>query len=209
MFENIANFFKKLIKSEKKEPGSKEVAKERLHLALIQDRANVSADFLELMKQEIIEVIKKYIEIDEKEMDVRLTNNENEDGTNGAPLLYANIPILNIKNEMKKKVMTENKDKAIINDEKKSEEESKNEVTSNSKQEELKEQKAEIVINNEQEVSEQSKNETSVNDGEMKVKPTIEETVESSNLEKTEEMETNKEESKGNDLNNKEAITNE
>ncbi len=209
MFENIANFFKKLIKSEKKEPGSKEVAKERLHLALIQDRANVSADFLELMKQEIIEVIKKYIEIDEKEMDVRLTNNENEDGTNGAPLLYANIPILNIKNEMKKKVMTENKDKAIINDEKKSEEESKNEVTSNSKQEELKEQKAEIVINNEQEVSEQSKNETSVNDGEMKVKPTIEETVESSNLEKSEEVETNKEESKGNDLNNKEAITNE
>lgn len=207
MFENIANFFKKLIKSEKKEPGSKEVAKERLHLALIQDRANVSADFLELMKQEIIEVIKKYIEIDEKEMDVRLTNNENEDGTNGAPLLYANIPILNIKNEMKKKVMTENK--AIINDEKKSEEESKNEVTSNSKQEELKEQKAEIVINNEQEVSEQSKNETSVNDGEMKVKPTIEETVESSNLEKSEEVETNKEESKGNDLNNKEAITNE
>lgn len=203
MFENIANFFKKLIKSEKKEPGSKEVAKERLHLALIQDRANVSADFLELMKQEIIEVIKKYIEIDEKEMDVRLTNNENEDGTNGAPLLYANIPILNIKNEMKKKVMTENKDKAIINDEKKSEEESKNEVTSNSKQEELKEQKAEIVINNEQEVSEQSKNETSVNDGEMKVKPTIEETVESSNLEKSEEVETNKEESKGNDLNNK------
>lgn len=209
MFENIANFFKKLIKSEKKEPGSKEVAKERLHLALIQDRANVSADFLELMKQEIIEVIKKYIEIDEKEMDVRLTNNENEDGTNGAPLLYANIPILNIKNEMKKKVMTENKDKAIINDEKKSEEESKNEVTSNSKQEELKEQKAEIVINNEQEVSEQSKNETSVHDGEMKVKPTIEETVESSNLEKSEEVETNKEESKGNDLNNKEAITNE
>ena len=209
MFENIANFFKKLIKSEKKEPGSKEVAKERLNLALIQDRENVSEEFLELMKQEIIEVIKKYIEIDEKEMDVRLTNNENEDGTNGAPLLYANIPILNIKNEMKKKVMTENKDKAIINDEKKSEEESKNEVTSNSKQEELKEQKAEIVINNEQEVSEQSKNETSVNDGEMKVKPTIEETVESSNLEKSEEVETNKEESKGNDLNNKEAITNE
>ena len=38
---------------------SKEAAKERLHLVLMQDRANVSADFLELMKQEIIEVIKK------------------------------------------------------------------------------------------------------------------------------------------------------
>ena len=68
----------------------------------MQDRANVSADFLELMKQEIIDVIKKYIEIDEKEIDVRLTNKENEDGTNGAPALYANIPILNIKNDARK-----------------------------------------------------------------------------------------------------------
>lgn len=109
MFENVANFFRKLIKSEKREPGSKDAAKERLHLVLMQDRANVSADFLELMKQEIIEVIKKYIEVDEKEIDVRLTNKENEDGTNGAPALYANIPILNIKNEMKKEAMTEKK----------------------------------------------------------------------------------------------------
>lgn len=110
MFENIANFFRKLMKSEKKEPGSKDAAKERLHLVLMQDRANVSADFLELMKQEIIDVIKKYIEVDEKEIDVRLTNKENEDGTNGAPALYANIPILNIKNEMKKEVMSEKKE---------------------------------------------------------------------------------------------------
>ena len=65
----------------------------------MQDRANVSADFLELMKQEIIEVIKKYIDVDESAIDVRLTNKENGDGTNGAPALYANIPILNIKNE--------------------------------------------------------------------------------------------------------------
>ena len=33
------------------------------------------------MKQEIIEVIKKYIEVDESAIDVRLTNKENEDGT--------------------------------------------------------------------------------------------------------------------------------
>ncbi len=33
----------------------------------MQDRANVSADFLDMMKQEIIEVIKKYIDIDEKQ----------------------------------------------------------------------------------------------------------------------------------------------
>ena len=103
MFENIMKFFNKLRKKEEKTaPNSKEAAKERLHLVLMQDRANVSADFLELMKQEIIEVIKKYIDIDEGAIDVRLTNKENEDGTNGAPALYANIPILNIKNEVRK-----------------------------------------------------------------------------------------------------------
>ena len=97
------NFFKKAGKKEGKAANnSKTAAKERLHLVLMQDRANVSADFLELMKQEIIEVIKKYIDIDEGAIDVRLTNKENEDGTNGAPALYANIPILNIKNEARK-----------------------------------------------------------------------------------------------------------
>ena len=103
MFENIMNFFKKLNKKETKvASNSKEAAKERLHLVLMQDRANVSADLLELMKQEIIEVIKKYIDVDESAIDVRLTNKENGDGTNGAPALYANIPILNIKNEARK-----------------------------------------------------------------------------------------------------------
>ena len=105
MFENIINFFKNIGKKEdnkKAQESSKDAAKERLHLVLMQDRANVSADFLELMKQEIIDVIKKYIEVDEKEIDVRLTNKENEDGTNGAPALYANIPILNIKNDARK-----------------------------------------------------------------------------------------------------------
>ena len=100
MFENIAHFFKRFRKSEKEE--SKSTAKERLHLVLAQDRANISADFLEMMKQEILEVIKKYIDIDEKAIDVRLTNKEGEDGSLGAPALYANIPIITIKNEARK-----------------------------------------------------------------------------------------------------------
>ena len=108
MFENLVNFFKKIRKNENKETnGSKNKAKERLHLVLMQDRANVSADFLELMKQEIIDVIKKYIEVEENEIDVRLTNEIKEDGTTGAPSLYANIPIVNVRNDMKKEVQEE------------------------------------------------------------------------------------------------------
>ncbi len=101
MFENLGHFFKRMVKTEQqKELGSKDAAKERLHLVLMQDRANVSADFLELMKQEIIDVIKKYIVVDEEAIDVRLTNQPNEEGVTGAPSLYANIPIVNIKNDM-------------------------------------------------------------------------------------------------------------
>ena len=114
MFENIVSFFKNIGKKEenkKIQESSKDAAKERLHLVLMQDRANVSADFLELMKQEIIDVIKKYIEVDEKEIDVRLTNKENEDGTNGAPALYANIPIVSIKDENKNAINAEAKEK--------------------------------------------------------------------------------------------------
>ena len=102
MFENLMNIFKKNKKSKSLTTSSKDTAKERLHLVLMQDRANVSADFLDLMRKEIIEVIKKYIDIDEKAMDVRLTTETNEDGTQGAPALYANIPIINIKDETRK-----------------------------------------------------------------------------------------------------------
>lgn len=98
MFENLLNFFKKKNKIEDAK-SNKDTAKERLHLVLMQDRANVSADFLEMMKQEIIEVIKKYVNVDEDEINVTLTNQVNSDGTTGAPALYANIPIKEIKNE--------------------------------------------------------------------------------------------------------------
>ena len=142
MFENIINFFKKKTKTATTVNKSKEAAKERLHLVLMQDRANVSADFLELMKQEIIEVIKKYIDIDESAIDVRLTNKENEDGTNGAPALYANIPIINMKNDLnmikKKDEEKEEEDKTEEEqpkkaEEKKEEEENKEEIENKEK----------------------------------------------------------------------------
>lgn len=109
MFENILNFLKNLVKKEKSKESS-DTAKERLHLVLMQDRANVSADFLELMKQEIIEVIKKYIDVDEEAIDVHLTNKSNDDGTVGAPALYANIPIVTIKNEARKLNVSDKKE---------------------------------------------------------------------------------------------------
>ena len=98
MLENFTAKFKKMSKKDQADK-SKDAAKERLHLVLMQDRAHVSADFLDMMKQEIVDVIKKYIDVDENEMDVKLENKVNEDGTSGAPSLYANIPIVSINEE--------------------------------------------------------------------------------------------------------------
>ena len=112
MFDNIIKFFKKFSKDEKKE--SKETAKERLHLVLMKERKNISADFMKLIKQEIIEVIKKYIDVDENSIDVKLTNKVNNDGTTGAPILYANIPILNVKDDTKQINIERNLDKKEI-----------------------------------------------------------------------------------------------
>lgn len=165
MFENIANFFKKLIKSETKEAHSKDTAKERLHLVLMQDRANVSADFLELMKQEIIEVIKKYIEVEESAIDVRLTNEIGEDGTTGAPSLYANIPIVNIKNNIKKEIgdnKQEDKDETSKETKKEQEDEKQKEEIKENKQEEdeQNDKKEELEESNIEETKQEDKSET-------------------------------------------------
>lgn len=180
MFENIMNFFKSLVKKEKSKESS-DTAKERLHLVLMQDRANVSADFLELMKQEIIEVIKKYIDVDEKEIDVHLTNKANEDGTVGAPALYANIPIVTIKNEARK--LNVPKQQEENNNEKEKSKETENKPKKEEKKEEKVEETVEVKEENEvdstQEESKETENTTNTeeNKGEENKEQKVEDNI--------------------------------
>ena len=111
VFEPIINFIKGF---QKKEPeNSKEKAKERLKLVLYQDRASVSPDYFEMMKKELVEVIKKYVDIDEEMMEVELTRLF-EDGLDG-PALVANIPIKNFK-PVAKKVEPKKEEVVVVND---------------------------------------------------------------------------------------------
>ena len=142
MFENIISFFKKLGKKETIEDKSKNTAKERLQLVLMQDRANVSADFLDMMRQEIIEVIKKYIDVDESQIDVKLTNKTNEDGTVGAPALYANIPIAGIKENVKKQEQESEDNKTETDKEKDDKKEEKVEENKEDKKEDTKKEQS-------------------------------------------------------------------
>jgi len=84
-----------------RQKNSKEVAKERLKLVLIHDRANVSPQFLEMLKSEIIKVITNYMDVDESALDIQLTRTKSDDGESYVPALFANIPIRNIRNSGK------------------------------------------------------------------------------------------------------------
>ena len=77
---------------------SSSVAKDRLKLVLIYDRAGTSSnnEMIEMMKRDIMRVISQYIEIEEEEidLDIKTSNNTGE----GVPSeLVAKIPIRKVK----------------------------------------------------------------------------------------------------------------
>ena len=80
-----------------KKKNSGDIAKDRLKLLLVSDRANCSPEVMEKIKNDIIQVISKYMEIDPEGLDIQITQTES-DGNNGTvPALYANIPIRDMK----------------------------------------------------------------------------------------------------------------
>ena len=86
---SLFDFFKK--------PSSKDVAKDRLKLLLVSDRANCSPEIMEAIKNDIINVISKYMDIDASGLDIQITQTESETNNGTVPALYANIPIKDLK----------------------------------------------------------------------------------------------------------------
>ena len=80
-----------------KKKSSSSTAKERLKFVLVSDRANCSPETMEKIKNDIIEVISKYMEIDTQGLDIQITQTESEDGIGNVPAIYANIPIKELK----------------------------------------------------------------------------------------------------------------
>ncbi|MDU1411547.1 MAG: cell division topological specificity factor MinE [Clostridium sp.] len=74
---------------------SKDVAADRLKLILVHDRATLSPDFLDNIKEEILKTVSNYAEIDGGEIEIRLTNADEYNGN--SPALVASIPIKKVK----------------------------------------------------------------------------------------------------------------
>lgn len=71
----------------RREPTSAEIAKERLKLVLVSDRSDLAPEKLHEMQTAIIDVIKRYIRIDEMEVQIKF---EQRDRKN---YLVADIPL--------------------------------------------------------------------------------------------------------------------
>ena len=85
----FADFFKK--------KSSSNVAKDRLKMVLVSDRANCSPEIMEQIKNDIIQVISKYVEIDIEGLDIKIEQTESESMNGMVPALFANIPIKDMK----------------------------------------------------------------------------------------------------------------
>jgi len=85
-FEFLNRFFKR--------EETKKAASERLRLVLVHDRASVTPDMMNSLKEEIISVIRRYMEIDTAAMEIGLERRA------GSIALAANIPVLRVLRRM-------------------------------------------------------------------------------------------------------------
>jgi cell division topological specificity factor len=84
MIDFLSKFFRR-------EEASKTLAKERLRFILMSDRVSLAPDIFDAMKGEMLEVLRRYLEIDEHGMDVHFENAERQFA------LLATIPVREVR----------------------------------------------------------------------------------------------------------------
>ena len=116
MSENIfADLYNKLLgffRQAEEEENSKDVARNRLRVVLMQDRTNLTPQLLERMRGELVELLSKYLEMDKEALELNL----DQDGEQMA--LALSIPVIRAKDE-------EEIEKAIAEEEAKRKEQEK------------------------------------------------------------------------------------
>lgn len=84
MLDFITRFFRR-------EEASKTLAKERLRLVLMSDRVSLAPETFDEMKGEMLAVIRRYLDIDERALDMHFENLEKQFA------LLASIPVLKVR----------------------------------------------------------------------------------------------------------------
>ena len=81
----------------RKSAPSKDVARDRLKMILVTDRVDGSSRVLEMMKNDILKVLRQYLDIDSDDFDVQICQQGHDDGGELSPRLKADIPIKSMK----------------------------------------------------------------------------------------------------------------
>ena len=86
---------------------SRQEAKRRLQVVIAHDRASIAPDIIAAMREEILEVVARYVEINRDEMEFGLENNDR------LTALTVNLPIRQIKTRLTEKVQAKSPDLTI------------------------------------------------------------------------------------------------
>lgn len=77
---------------------TKTIAKDRLKILLISDRMSCSPKTMDDIRDDIAKLLSKYMKIDETQMEVEIRQmSEKEAGFGNLPVLYMNIPIVDMR----------------------------------------------------------------------------------------------------------------
>lgn len=78
---------------------SGEIARQRLKLLLVSDRAGCSPELLEMIRNDFLHTVSRYMEIDAGELTLCVIRSASDTYRGKVPALYASIPIHDLQNK--------------------------------------------------------------------------------------------------------------
>ena len=128
LYNKVLSFFHQAENKDKE--SAKDVACNRLKLVLMQDRTNLSPAIMERMRNELIDLLSKYLELDRELLDLNLAQEDDQ------MALMLSIPVIRAKDEKEIEEILKAEDEKNQVDNEETDEESENQSEENEESEE-------------------------------------------------------------------------